>query len=710
MEELKGFKRYGVVFNGKSGNHSYGDCPFCNKHNKFYVNTRSLMWDCKSCGKKGGYISFLGAIHKECTEAIDETDFKKLSKDRGLPVSSFRGWEIGWSGSHYLIPVRNIKGGIQDIRNYRLGKRKLIGTPGCSIGIFGMNKLADSDPTLPIYLCEGEWDTVAMHWLAKKVGVKAIVVGTPGANTFKKEWISLFKGRDVYIMYDNDEAGENGQVLVKNRLYGTARNIYFLNWIEKFPSGFDVRDMVKRVAVKEGKPKKCMRVLKQMIESTPKKKFSSLSPEETTEPQGVVHEIDRTMTLDKVYDTFKKWMFINDTSPIEVCIATVISNCLDGDPVWMLLVAPPGGSKTEIISSFDLSPEVYITSSLTSHALISGATSRNGVEPSIIPKLDGKVLIVKDFTTILSMRETEKDEIFGILRDAYDGKCGKVFGTGEHKYFESHFSMLCGVTTSIYEIGSKYAGLGERYLKYFIGNNLDHENEVDIIRKAMSNVSKEKKMRVELSQVVNSFIAIMCEKARKENFVLPEIPEAYVERFIALAQWGSRMRGIVSRERYNTEMIMSKPSAEVGSRLGKNLAKIAIALAIINGRKKINEKDFRTARKIALDTISQRNEDILRILYKSCPDVDMSLKTRDVSARTRYPLSTTMRVLNDMNLLNIVSRVGPSNKHEWTISNYMRDLIKKTGLYSTEEELNRPLKSARKIILKKKKKKLKTKS
>lgn len=701
-EDLKGFKKYGVVFNGTSGSNVYGDCPFCSKHNKFYASVKSLMWDCKSCGKKGNYETFLACAHKECVERIDKDDIKKLSKDRGLPISSFKDWEIGWTGSHFLLPVRNEQGKIQDLRNYRIGKRKLIGTPKCSIGIFGMDKLARSSHALPVYLCEGEWDAIAMNWLVKKNKINAVVVGAPGANTFKKEWAPIFKGRDVIIMYDNDEAGENGQVLVRNRLQGVARSVQFLNWINKFPTGYDIRDIVSEVGVRDKKPKKCMRVVKQMVESNAKKKFSPLSPQEERE-QEQPQNIDKSITLKKVYDTFKKWMFITNTDPIQICLATVLSNILDGDPVWMLLVAPPGGAKTEIISSLDLSSEVYTTSSLTSHALISGAKSYNGIEPSIIPKLDGKVLVVKDFTTILSMRENEKDEIFGILRDAYDGKCGKVFGTGDHKYFESHFSMLCGVTPSIYEIGSKYAGLGERYLKFFIGDNLEHENEEDIIRKAISNVSKEKKMRVELSECVNSFIAVMCEKVRDSDFVLPEILESYTDRFISLAQWGSRMRGTVSRERYNTEMITSKPSAEVGSRLGKNLAKIGIALAMVNGRDKVVEKDFEVVRKIVLDTVSQRNEDILRILYKSCPDMDSSLKTRDVSIRTRYPLSTATRVLNDMNLLNIVSRVGSSNKHEWTVSKYMRNLIKKTGLYSTEKELNRPLKSARKIILRKKK-------
>ena len=165
---------------------------------------------------------------------------------------------------------------------------------------------------------------------------------------------------------------------------------------------------------------------------------------------------------------------------------------------------------------------------------------------------------------------------------------------------------------------------------------------------------------------------------------------------------GFTNEGIVTREKYNTDMIVSRPTAEVGSRLGKNLAKMALSLAILNGRNKIGEHEFNIVKKIALDTISQRNEDILRILYKSCPTLNHSLKTRDVSMRTRYPLSTVMRVLNDMNLLDIVSRVGPSNKHEWTMSKYMLDLLKRCGLYTTPEELNRPLKSARKIILKKK--------
>ena len=40
-------------------------------------------------------------------------------------------------------------------------------------------------------------------------------------------------------------------------------------------------------------------------------------------------------------------------------------------------------------------------------------------------------------------------------------------------------------------------------------------------------------------------------------------------------------------------------------------------------------------------------------------------------------------------MLEIVDRIGSSNNHKWTLSQYIRDLIKRANLYITPEELER---------------------
>ncbi len=694
-DKLKGFIRHGFIIGGQNQSQAYGDCVFCGKENKFYISLISQLWDCKVCMKKGNYLSFLKEISQQNKQAMDAITLKRLATNRGLPTEAFKEWGIGRSEKGYTIPIFDAVGNLQDLRTYSLGKQ-LMSSPGCQVGLFGIQHLTKIKIEIPTYICEGEWDGIAMQWLLRKLNKPGVIVAVPGAGTFKREWIPQFRGRDVHVLYDNDNAGENGELTVKERLTGVAKSIKYLHWPVGLPDGYDLRDLISKEAVKSNRPIATFKKIQGMLVEKPRKK--SLEELESPTDVKLEYKLDPNVTLDDVYAAFRKWLHIDSTDGILMALATVISNELEGDPVWLFLVAPPGGSKTEIMSTFDKYPNAYITSSLTPQSLISGASYKNGADPSIIPKLDGKTLIVKDFTSIMGKKETEKDEIFGILRDAYDGKCGKVFGNGVERHFESHFSVLSGVTPSIYELSGQYAGLGERFLKFFIGDNLEHKSEIEIIMRAMSNVNREKQMRDELSNVVLSFVTKVVSGMKQPSFKLPEVPQEMLHSLAGLAQWGARMRGVIGREKYQQDMITAKPSAEVGSRLGKQLIKILYAIVITVGKKQCTEAEFRLVRKTMLDTISQRSEDIFRMLFKSCATVDDSLSALDISHRTRYPHTTVRRVLDDMNLLGIVTRCGTLNKYSWTVSEKMRGLITKSALYSTEEEMKRPVHSIRRPV------------
>ena len=668
-EKLNGFKNHGVIFKGNVSNNYRANCIFCGGENKFYVNVLNTMWDCKKCGLKGNFYTFLSKVSEVNLKEIDETDKARLSQDRGLPLSAFIPWEIGKSNTGYTIPVKNESGRIVDLRRYVLGE-KVKGTSGCNVGLMGLHNLVKIGKEIPVYVCEGEWDGMAMHWLLQNQKKQGVVVAVPGANTFKQEWTQFFEGRIVYSMYDNDMAGEEGEVLLKERLTKIAKSVSYLHWTDGLPKGFDIRDFIIEEAVKKRKPSVAYSLLHQLFKTHLRRTSETVLKE-------IKIEI-RPVSLEDVYKVFKKWMFIKDFTPIQVTLSTVISNKLSGDPLWMFLVASPGGSKTEILSACSEFSEIYTTSSLTSHSLISGATFIHGKDPSIIPEIHNKTLVIKDFTSILSKPIMEKEEIFGTLRDAYDGKCGKVFGNGIRRSYESHFSILAGVTPVIHDFYHQYSGLGERFLKYQIGDNLVHHMETEIIAKAIENVSNEIKMREELSSIVKNFLDY------KTSIFPSELPDIsfFSGRIIRLSQFGARVRGTIGRDRFNSEIVTSKPSAEVGSRLGKQLAKLAISLAIVRGSKKIEEEEYEIVKKVMIDTLPQINVDLLKCLFHEAPSVDDSLKTKEIASKIRYPSFTISKILADMDMLDIVKRTGTINMFEWSLSDYTRSLIKESELFT----------------------------
>ena len=84
----------------------------------------------------------------------------------------------------------------------------------------------------------------------------------------------------------------------------------------------------------------------------------------------------------------------------------------------------------------------------------------------LLPQLDGRVLIFKDFTTILEKGRDERREIIAQFREAYDGTFAKKLGTVDKTIsYSSRFGLVAGVTPVIDKHWKVMQQLGERFLK-----------------------------------------------------------------------------------------------------------------------------------------------------------------------------------------------------------------------------------------------------
>ncbi|TXH48322.1 MAG: hypothetical protein E6Q97_25005 [Desulfurellales bacterium] len=684
--EIRVFESHGVEFTGQRGDEFYGNCPFSGKAGKFYVNRKTWLWDSKSAGMSGNLQTFLSEMSNEYHEDIDVDELAALAADRHLPEEAFKGWSVGWTGSRYTIPVLDYNDKIQDIRMYNLKKHRMLGTAGCKVGLIGAHLLKKRKSEV-VYLCEGEWDAIALNWLLRKLKQDGAVVGVPGAGTFKREWAEWLRGRAVITLYDHDDPGIEGEHRAVKMLSGVVKSFEHIHWPESLPSGFDVRDWIV-YGIKKKTLDLCLQRLWSLRKASVRSTGAQVQVAKTESGKKIIlignaekaprSRPAKVPTLQDVHACYRKWLHLPSTDAIDVMLATALSETMDGPPVWMFLVAPPGGAKTITLAGLTEYERTYSTSSLTAHSLISGHGKPNMPDPSLIPRLDGKILVIKDFTSILGMRDNEKEEIFGILRDAYDGKCGKVFGTGLERNYKSRFTIVAAVTPSIYEIGSRHAALGERFLKYVMGDNLNHHQEEEIISMAIENVDRDSQIKDEIAGITADFLQF--------GFGSPELPELSNDlhrRIIALAQLGARLRGTVSRDAFHEGMMTGRPFAEVGSRLGIQLAKIARALAMVRKKKQVTREEYLVVRKILLDTVSQRTEDIVRALH----DAGGQLTAEELSTKTHYPMTTVRRLLEDMSLLKIVYRqgsIGSGFKHKWVLTDYIRKAIQTSGVYAPE--------------------------
>ena len=97
-----------------------------------------------------------------------------------------------------------------------------------------------------------------------------------------------------------------------------------------------------------------------------------------------------------------KWFKLKDMIPSDVIMATALAVMFPGDPVWLLVVGPPGSGKTELVRAFPEGPHATAIDSMTKYSLVSGLKVSGKEETfGMIENLDGKVLLIKDLTVML---------------------------------------------------------------------------------------------------------------------------------------------------------------------------------------------------------------------------------------------------------------------------------------------------------------------
>ncbi|HPS55665.1 MAG TPA: hypothetical protein PLP05_08705, partial [Sedimentisphaerales bacterium] len=248
----------------------------------------------------------------------------------------------------------------------------------------------------------------------------------------------------------------------------------------------------------------------------------------------MTEEFTNETNLEKFKKVCHKYLVIGNDEYIDVIFGVIFANRLDSKPVWLYLVSSPSSGKTEIVQSLSSSPVIYSLSHLTANTLISGKILKEGEkDPSLLPKLDGKTLIIKDLTALLSGRRETLMEIMGQLRDAYDGTAKKVFGTGKETEYKSKFGVIAAVTNIIDKHSGILAALGERFITYRCPTPSEEEQRKRCF--VASHNTKVRQQEQEMSEAANAVLS-------NNNTKIPELSDSFIEKIIDVASFVAKAR------------------------------------------------------------------------------------------------------------------------------------------------------------------------
>jgi hypothetical protein len=385
--------------------------------------------------------------------------------------------------------------------------------------------------------------------------------------------------------------------------------------------------------------------------------------------------------LDKSLAAFGKWLHMDDTAPVLAVAATVVANIGDGDPVWLLIVGPPSGGKTEILTACSSLPYMVPAATISEAALLSGTSKRERAKDATGGLLrqvgDFGILLAKDFTSVLSQNRDTAKQAMAALREVYDGSWHRPVGTdgGRVLHWQGKCGFIGGVTPSYDRYGTIVNALGDRFLLLRMPDVVPGAQA----RAALRTTEHEQQMRAELAAAMTGLIA-----GADQTLVHTPLTDDETDRLVQLATFTARARTAVERDGYSGELLVL-PQPEGPARLVKALRRVYGALGALGVD---NDARWQLLARIALDCVPAVRVPLMRTLLAPRTLIDTEpQRTADIAGQVGLVTKTAHRLLDDLALIGIAERskqsAADNSPDLWAASGWLRDHWPKVGQKST---------------------------
>ena len=364
----------------------------------------------------------------------------------------------------------------------------------------------------------------------------------------------------------------------------------------------------------------------------------------------------------------QNYLHFPDPYPLYAVVGSLVANCAQGRPVWLMLIGPPSCGKSELLNSLLSIPRVVETGNLSGvAALLSGVKRKDRHKDSTGGLLracaERGAVVIKEFNSILSLPYETMRNVLGAFREIYDGRYTRSTGAdgGQDLHWQGKLAVLTGVTAAIDNHHALIAQMGERFIFYRYPQS---EGWGEAYQALLVEHSEH------LSPTLQSLLSSFCDEIGFDWTSPPELPDLSEHdrrRIVAFAQIGAHGRSAVIRDSYTREVVQSSVG-EYPTRLALAFGQLLRALRYIGAD---DEEGWRLIHKCAFDSIPGNRRRAVRSLMTgahSTPDISVDMGVSQATAR---------RSLEELEIHRLVARTSP---HEWEISNWMKDKLREAML------------------------------
>ena len=366
--------------------------------------------------------------------------------------------------------------------------------------------------------------------------------------------------------------------------------------------------------------------------------------------------------LEECVATFRRHLHLPDAGAVLVTVAAVAANRSEGDPVWLLLIGPPGGGKTETLGALVGLSDIYSASTITEAALLSGTPKKETAEGSrggLLRQIGSfGIIVYKDFGSVLSMNRDARASVLAAFREVYDGSWTRHVGTdgGRTLAWSGKVGLIAGCTPAIDSHHAVMGSMGERFVLFRLPE-VDGDAQV---ARALSHLGTERKMRTEMA----ASVAALLDSVDPADLAIPP-SEDLQAWLISVSTLAVRCRSSVERDSHTREVELI-PEPEAPARLA------LVLLRLYNGLRAIGVEEAparRLAAKVALDSMPQIRRRVLDVMVGEKME---PIHTAEAAERLGYPTTTVRRACEDLTAHGLLTRHrgGGSKGDSWAITDW----------------------------------------
>lgn len=378
---------------------------------------------------------------------------------------------------------------------------------------------------------------------------------------------------------------------------------------------------------------------------------------------------------------YHELFYTTDEMLFPLLLSMVIGARLNAPSVWLFVIGGTSSGKSTALSVLYGIEYVTLVSDLTPNTFLSGMKVA-GKETSLLKKLGNNfVVIMKDFTTMISKADEAKQQIIAQMREIYDGHISKETGNGTTVSWGSKNDpwkgmFLMAATEGIYKIQSDFADMGTRAINYV----LPPQDERKSIMRGLTNTQNDAIAQVKLKELqadVAEFVTGMVAIAPTE---FAPISEDMMVDITNMAMLAERARSSIDRD-YRGEIQLAQ-SAGVGIRMAKQLMALAQFMEYANGGR-MTETMRNTVFKVAADSMPKQRRLAIDMLarYKRVQHIALAMEIN-------YPAPVVRKWIEDLNMFQMVDRQMDGGREFWVLRDeYRQTMIRYLGIKYEDVDL-----------------------